>query len=360
MPPKTRRSLKRTSSAISTVSATSTCLSRSPSPPPTPVSDPTTSTPDAFVKLDHIPDGPCTTSWSYYSAIPKECAETEAVCLGVDEAGRGPVLGPMVYAVSYVPVTRKDDLAQVGFADSKQLKEEQRDQLFKTLSKHPDWIGWAVHVCSPQDISECMLRRAKHNLNELAHDTTIDLIARVLKNGVHVTEVFVDTVGPPDSYKKKLEANFPRIDFTVTKKADSLFPCVSAASICAKVTRDAILRGWVFAETGLDDVFSRGFGSGYPSDPNTIKWLNEHIDRVFGYPRVIRFSWSTCAKLLEDKGVCVRWPGDDEDRPTKSADIRGLFGRSGSTVSEEEGSEPPRKKPERDPIFRSLRHVMSI
>jgi ribonuclease H2 subunit A len=68
-----------------------------------------------------------------------------------------------------------------------------------------------------------------------------------------VAQVFVDTVGDPAKYEASLTERFPGIKFTVSKKADSLFPIV---------TRDKALREWVMEETGKD--VGRNFGSGYP------------------------------------------------------------------------------------------------
>ncbi|KAI9022507.1 ribonuclease H2 [Hyaloraphidium curvatum] len=255
-----------------------------------------------------FPLDPVSHSFSYYSDVPPPC-RTEEVTLGVDEAGRGPVLGPMVYACAYMPSSRKEDLKGIGFADSKTLTDPERVALFKELrEKNGDWIGWANTVCSPKDISNAMLQRSKYNLNALAHDTTIALIRGVIDRGVRVSEVFIDTVGPPDTYQQKLSRIFPGISITVSKKADSLYPVVSAASICAKVPRDRILARWSFAEPGLDAVASRKFGSGYPGDPNTVAWLARHMDPVFGYPILLRFSWSTCDRLLEEKAINVVWP----------------------------------------------------
>ena len=93
-----------------------------------------------------------------------------------------------------------------------------------------------------------MYRRGKYNLNTMSHDTAIGLINKAIEAGVRVAEVYVDTVGPPDKYQAKLEGLFPELKITVAKKADSLYPCVSAASICAKVARDKALKEWKFAE----------------------------------------------------------------------------------------------------------------
>ena len=62
-----------------------------------------------------------------------------------------------------------------------------------------------------------------------------------VKKHIKVAEVYVDTVGPPEKYEAKLSEIFPSIKITVAKKADSLYACVSAASICAKVMDDHTL-----------------------------------------------------------------------------------------------------------------------
>jgi ribonuclease H2 subunit A len=217
----------------------------------------------------------------------------------------------MVYAIAYCPIERKDDLAALGFDDSKALTIEERERLFKVIENSSDYIGWGIYSSMPQEISESMLRKQKYNLNSLAHDITIGLIRHVLHQGVNLSEIYIDTVGPPDSYRTKLEKLFPKLKITVAKKADSLYPVVSAASICAKVSRDSIIENWKFVEPGFNG--SAEFGSGYPSDPNTVKWLKQNIDPVFGYPSIIRFSWSTAEKLMDENCVSVVWPDEEED-----------------------------------------------
>ncbi|KAI8057880.1 ribonuclease H-like domain-containing protein [Syncephalis plumigaleata] len=251
--------------------------------------------------------GPLTRSYTYHTEIPKECTNQQPCLLGVDEAGRGPVLGPMVYSICYCPIERSNDLGSLGFADSKTLNEKARDNLLDIICQNRDYIGWGVRVLSPQDLSQWMLRRNKYNLNSIAHDTTIQLLREALAANVNIKEVYIDTVGPPESYQAKLSQLFPHIKITVAKKADSLYPIVSAASICAKVTRDAVIKQWTFDEPGADAIISREFGSGYSSDPNTVKWLNSHIDPVFGFPGIVRFSWATCERLLEEKASTIVW-----------------------------------------------------
>ncbi|KAJ2898846.1 hypothetical protein GGI21_004841, partial [Coemansia aciculifera] len=66
------------------------------------------------------------------------------------------------------------------------------------------------------------------------------------------------------------------------------------------------------------------YGSGYPSDPNTVRWLKQSVDHVFGFPGIIRFSWSTCVKLLDDSAAKIVWP-DDEEHPQTNAKLANFF-----------------------------------
>ncbi|XP_028805202.1 ribonuclease H2 subunit A [Neltuma alba] len=226
--------------------------------------------------------------------------------MGIDEAGRGPVLGPMVYGCLYCARSYQKTLATLSFADSKTLKEEKREELFDNL-KGNESIGWAVDVLDPRELSAKMLKRNKINLNEISHQSAMGLIDRVLKMGVLLTEVYIDTVGDPGKYEIMLSKNFPSIKFVVAKKADSLYPVVSGASIVAKVTRDRALREWVLDETA--ENMHRNFGSGYPGDPQTKSWLEHHKHSVFGFPTLVRFSWGTCTTYFKDI-VEVSWESD--------------------------------------------------
>ncbi|XP_051558662.1 ribonuclease H2 subunit A-like [Myxocyprinus asiaticus] len=244
------------------------------------------------------------------SPIPDVC-KTEDCCLGIDEAGRGPVLGPMVYGICFCPVSRKEALKNLKVADSKTLTEAERENLFRKLDEAKSFVGWALQMLSPNTISTSMLQRAKYNLNALSHDAAIGLVQFALDCGVQLKEVFVDTVGPAEKYQEKLSKLFPEVAVTVRPKADSLFPIVSAASICAKVARDHAVQSWKFTED-LGDV-DTDYGSGYPNDPKTKSWLLKYLDPVFGYPQFVRFSWSTAQTLLDSKAATVHWDDDDED-----------------------------------------------
>jgi ribonuclease H2 subunit A len=163
-----------------------------------------------------------------------------------------------------------------------------------------------------------MLRKPPTNLNKQSQDATIHLIRSILSSGITLSEIYVDALGSTDKYQSYLSSLFPGIEFTVTQKADSKFKIVGAASVAAKVTRDACIEGWYFEEDAYvqsteedgepkKSKWSTQMGSGYPSDPNTVKWLKGAVDPVFGFPKIVRFSWTTVKTLLDKEAHGVKW-----------------------------------------------------
>ncbi|KAG6873939.1 hypothetical protein C0995_008978 [Termitomyces sp. Mi166 len=276
------------------------------------------------------PSTPLTDSYTYHSQLP---TAPGPYILGVDEAGRGPVLGPLVYGVAYCPVAYKDTLEQLGFADSKTLTPEVRSSLLSTLGSDPENLGWSVRVISPQAISNGMLRRPPINLNVQSQNATVLLIRELLSKGIHISKAYVDALGPTTPYQAYLSGLFPNIDFTVANKADSQFKIVGAASVAAKVTRDACLEDWVFEESIAEDgsaVTPTGLPqpavcSGYPADPKTQAWLKESIEPTFGFPKLVRFSWATIKVLLDQHAHAVKWT--DEGQATLIAAFESGKGR---------------------------------
>jgi len=246
------------------------------------------------------------------SNIPKSSmTENSEVALGIDEAGRGCVLGPMVYGCAYWSMNVQDSIPK-GFRDSKQMKEEERNRLFEELKEHPE-IGYALRSILPSEISRNMLRKPidVYNLNQMSHDATIILIRKIVDKGdVKVKKAYIDTVGNPQYYQRKLEREFPSIDFVVESKADANYAPCSAASVVAKVMRDRMLESWKYSESS--DI-SHDFGSGYPSDPKCKSWMEQLSDPVFGYPDIVRFSWAPSKQQLNRNGVSVVFRADLDD-----------------------------------------------
>ncbi|CCF60153.1 hypothetical protein KAFR_0J00850 [Kazachstania africana CBS 2517] len=265
---------------------------------------------------------------TYHSEVPESIKSSNSpVILGVDEAGRGPVVGPMVYGIAYCTRDFQEQvlIPDYDFDDSKKLTDEVRRKLFRLIyeDRQINDVGYATTCISPCDISNGMFRfppSKNYNLNEQAHDVTMDLIQGVINQGVTIEHVYVDTVGPPNTYQKKLETRFPGIKFTVAKKADSLYCVVSVASVVAKVTRDLLVEALEEDSTINIRDHTTGeqcpVGSGYPSDPRTKVWLRQQQTPLFGWPlEMVRFSWQTCQTLLDDnaktgKGVEIQWEED--------------------------------------------------
>ncbi|KIX99182.1 uncharacterized protein Z520_04758 [Fonsecaea multimorphosa CBS 102226] len=297
-------------------------------------------------------------SYAHYSKVPEaittriasSSASGTPCVLGVDEAGRGPVIGPMVYGVYYLPIEIQQSLLTESyhFDDSKVLTPAVRANLMKAVCTVGTDLfqssGWAIKSLSARDIGAGMMKNGgSYNLNAQAMDATVELIRGVLQQGVNVTEIYVDTIGKPAVYQKKLELIFPTIKITVEKKADSLFPCVSAASVVAKVTRDvsceALLEAYTQQGSASVDDAPESWGSGYPSDARCVGWLKSAIDPVWGFGNECRFSWGTIKDMLEQKGgpaTKTEWPDQDEDENMRLSDYFGANGASGPKTEKEE------------------------
>ncbi|KAF2862664.1 ribonuclease HII, partial [Piedraia hortae CBS 480.64] len=248
-------------------------------------------------------------SYTYLTSLPLGITPSTPCILGIDEAGRGPVLGPMVYGITYLPANATTLLPSAGFADSKTLSPAARERMLAALCTPNTQLhktcGWGVRVLSAREISSLQLGvGGGQNLNTQAFEATVALIRGVMELGVHVKEVYVDTVGSPATYQKRLERAFPEIGrFVVEKKADALFPVVSAASVAAKVTRDRALEVlWEGFGGGEED-----WGSGYPSDGRCTRWLRENMHPLFGWSGECRFSWGTAEQMLDSFGFEVDW-----------------------------------------------------
>ena len=234
--------------------------------------------------------------------------EKDTIILGIDEAGRGPVLGPMVYACAYWKEDYDNNIrAKFKFNDSKALKAEEREKMFQQIKSHPNIIRYELIILPSDLISSDMLKREKISLNQISHDSAIQLIEMALNKKTNIRKVYVDTVGPPEKYKEIIDKklNNKNIEVKVEKKADATYECVSAASIVAKVTRDQIIDNL--------EIEDKDCGSGYPSDPYTQAWLKKNYDNIFGFGREVRFSWKTVANLFKDNNNKCEWEDYDSE-----------------------------------------------
>ena len=241
--------------------------------------------------------------------------EKDVIILGIDEAGRGPVLGPMVYACAYWKEEYDNEIRiKFKFNDSKALKAEEREKMFEQIKSHPNIIRYELIILTSDYISKEMFKRDKISLNQISQDSAKKLIKIAQSKNVNIRKIFVDTVGPPVTYTHFLKQSLEdkTIEVTVEAKADAKFECVSAASIVAKVTRDSKINS-----LELDD---KDCGSGYPSDPKTKEWLKNNYDNVFGFGREVRFSWKTVDNLFKEGNNKCEWEdynSDEENEKNK-------------------------------------------
>ncbi len=214
---------------------------------------------------------------------------------GIDEAGKGPVLGPMCVAGLMLDEGKLDALAEMGVRDSKLLTPRKREILETGIKKIAD--RYYILEVSPFQIDE--LRKIM-TMNEIM----VECYAKVLEE-LKPDSAFVDAADVISSrFGENIQKKYMRkIDITSEHDADKKYPIVSAASILAKVQRDAMVKQ-IERKIGFE------IGSGYPSDPKTIRFLEEWIGEHGSLPDFARSSWETAKRLIDKNNISQRTISD--------------------------------------------------
>jgi len=221
---------------------------------------------------------------------------------GIDEAGRGPVLGPMVMAIVVCTPADKQFFNKIGVKDSKLLTEAKRTKLARIIKSR---CAHAIIKATPQDI-DAALRSESSSLNFLEADISRKLINKVTKKLTaqniplkNLQQIILDLPAKnKDEYlnrvKKHMSKEVKNIPLKAEFKADLNYVEVSAASILAKTTRDASMKT-LSKKTGLK------LGSGYPADPNTQKILQTNFKEIKNEGNIMRTEWKTIKNIIEEK-----------------------------------------------------------
>ena len=201
---------------------------------------------------------------------------------GIDDAGRGPMLGPLVIAGISLDKKKLRKLTLLGVKDSKKLSPKLRESLYKKIIEIVD--DYYVAKISPKSIDASV---KKHCLNGLEAKYMAKVVSKLNPDVSYVDSCDVN----PKRFGKEISRLSDNHKIKSYHRADSRFVVVSAASILAKVTRDrAIAR--LRKEHDL--------GSGYPSDSVTVKFVTKYYKKNHKMPSFVRKSWKPVQRIIEN------------------------------------------------------------
>lgn len=210
--------------------------------------------------------------------------------LGIDDAGRGPLIGPMILAGVLIEKKDEGKLKTLGARDSKILSHPERVRIAKLIEKSA--ISYKIMLSTPEEIDKAV---ASINLNTLEALKSAEII-NVLNNKKQKIKVLVDCPSVnTHAWKNKLISFIKHpenLEIFCEHKADANHPVVSAASILAKVRREEEV-----ARLKKEYQHYGNIGSGYPSDPVTKKFLKEH-GKALKDSGIFRKSWATWKTLF--------------------------------------------------------------
>jgi len=213
--------------------------------------------------------------------------------LGIDDAGRGPVIGPMVLAGCLVTKSSERELKKLGVKDSKQLTPRRREMLAEKIREISE--TFEITLSKPIEIDNNFNNGS--NLNKLEAIKAAEIINKINK-GYDKIKVIIDCPSTgilkwTDYLKSKIE-NLANLEIICEHKADKNHVSVSAASLLAKSTREKEM-------DKLKEIYGTEIGSGYTSDPATIKFLEKHAKRHEN-EGIFRKTWETWKKAFEKLG----------------------------------------------------------
>ncbi|MDR2943587.1 MAG: ribonuclease HII [Methanosarcinales archaeon] len=216
--------------------------------------------------------------------------------LGIDEAGKGPVIGPMCVAGVCATAEQEKKLKNLGVADSKKLSPKKREQLAVSIKKYA--ASWYVYEVEPKQIDDLRKIMTMNEIMVLCFSKVMEKLSAaedqmfniVILDAADVSEErFARRVH--DEYGKKFKDRADKIEYISKHKADAISPVVSAASILAKTRRDELIEE-------IKKKEKADFGSGYPSDPKTKLFLENYAKEHGDFPDYVRKSWKTAENLL--------------------------------------------------------------
>ena len=215
--------------------------------------------------------------------------------IGIDDAGRGPLIGPMILAGVLMTREQEATLKEAGVKDSKQLTHPARLRLAETIKENS--IGYKVVKSFPNEIDEFVQTKGL-NLNTLEAKKAAEII-NVLNDRADKIKIILDcpSVNTKAWRLKLLEfvKNTNNLEVICEHKADVNHPSVSAASILAKCAREEEV------ELIKKDYEKYGnIGSGYPSDPATKEFLKKH-GKELENSGIFRKTWATWTEMFGNK-----------------------------------------------------------
>lgn len=203
---------------------------------------------------------------------------------GIDEAGRGSVLGPLVIAGINIKNSDIKKLEEIGVRDSKALTRKKRGFLFDKILDISEFV--CIYKIDCKTIDENVYQR---KLNKLEGGIMSTIIKYLEADVAYVDSCDVNI----NRYTNYLKSNLDLKNNTsviAMHKADRINPAVSAASIIAKVTRDREIQI-------LEENF-QNIGSGYPSDKKTMYFIHNWIKEYKEFPNFVRKSWEPVREII--------------------------------------------------------------